>query len=835
MIRLLNKKSRQVEAFKPEDALLRLRLEGDTYLPLNGEDYIVRGDDGQFTKTDGSTLYQTLGDTSGKLVTQDQFAIETAVKAEYSRTGQFLKSALSESLFLGLNKEQALPDDALSRAIEIERRKQFGGAETGGSIVGSIAPLVAGGVGGILKAGAKAGAKKALAGKTLEQAGKLPSALVFKGASKAGKLAKEGAEKLGIKGPKKLSAIEALGVGTGFAGLEAGIAGLKEAKKTAVENESKTAEDTIKSVLGQGVIKAGETFLSTGALIAGFSGAGKAIQLAGKGAIMGGKLAGLTPQNLREKFFKTYFSSVSAERLAKSFPGKDRAETARKASEFVFGIADRAKAKGGPTFKYPSTRTEWYNLLVKEYREVGKQIGDQREFLDKLLPQEFKKQFYASIYATFVQTLKTGKSLKGATIEKPFYNEIRRLATQMEQKLLDKNANYDLKFINEIMDIFAKKANYLKRVAKETDLDKKYRKAYARISEIEDQLFTKAKVVVDKKAIGTTPIPEHLKSIHKYYAELKKNKDDYSRIITTKDLIDGWKTPGGAFFRDFFAFRDFLPLALGSFGYGASGAIIGAGIAVGGGLVRSKGYKYLQVARAMEQGNQVLFKNKTIGGVRSILNTPAEHADLSISGLSSLFFGKSIKSLSDFEDQLNSIPPQSRYISGQPDLFAMIEHYGGRDNAVNFMAKTAQMKRDIVSLMPQPSFDDKGNKGYSKADKDRFLMTINQGISPLGFVKAVRTRRLTLQGFNLFKKSYPSWLSDFNVNFLDGVRKGQISQAEGGFYKSFLNSQNSTTSDFIFSNLDRDRASQVTSPPRRQFRSRQPTSSEVAEGGAFAS
>ena len=244
MIRLLNIKSRKVESFEPEDALLKLRIEGETFLPIEGEDYVVRGENGKYHIADGKDLYRTIGDTSGRLITQDQYAIETAVKAEYSKTGQFLKSALSEALFLGLNKNKALPEDPLSKAIEIERRKQFGGAETGGDIVGSIAPLVVGGGGALLKAGAKAGAKKAVTGKVLEQAGKLPSAQVFKKAGQAGKLARKGAEKMGIKGPKSLSLIEGIGIGAGFAGIEAGVAGIQEGIKTKTETNIKPQKKT---------------------------------------------------------------------------------------------------------------------------------------------------------------------------------------------------------------------------------------------------------------------------------------------------------------------------------------------------------------------------------------------------------------------------------------------------------------------------------------------------------------------------------------------------------------------------------------------------------------
>ena len=116
MIRLINRKTKQVESLKDDEALNNLRLNGDDWLPIKGEDYIIKTDEGQFQIVDGENLYQTLGDTGGDIVSRDRYAVESAVHAEYSKAGQFAKSLLSESVFLGLNKSQALPQDPLSRS-----------------------------------------------------------------------------------------------------------------------------------------------------------------------------------------------------------------------------------------------------------------------------------------------------------------------------------------------------------------------------------------------------------------------------------------------------------------------------------------------------------------------------------------------------------------------------------------------------------------------------------------------------------------------------------------------------------------------------------------------
>ena len=107
-------------------------------------------------------------------------------------------------------------------------------------------------------------------------------------------------------------------------------------------------------------------------------------------------------------------------------------------------------------------------------------------------------------------------------------------------------------------------------------------------------------------------------------------------------------------------------------------------------------------------------------------------------------------------------------------------------------------------------------------DKKLFLADVNQGISPIGFVKAVRTQRLTQRGFDLFKSVYPNWLSEFNINYNLGNKQG--------YYKDWLDSQNTTTNDFIFRNMELQEPQ--IKPPQRMYKGGQPTVSESIQGGA---
>ena len=378
------------------------------------------------------------------------------------------------------------------------------------------------------------------------------------------------------------------------------------------------------------------------------------------------------------------------------------------------------------------------------------------------------------------------------------------------------------------MDVLSQNAQFLKKTGGIKDAQKYYRRAYRKMSDLEDAL------------VLNINFPENVRvAVNKSLDAFKEAKTTFSRLTTLNEAIDRAIPKGGSLVGEFQSIRGIVGPAIGVGAFGIEGAAVGAFGALAYGGIKTQAPLYLQMARGIENVQPFFNKIKTPAGVKNLLKfgtnavkKSASQARLNVSGLSTLFFGKTINTLNEFEEQLTALPEHEKYTSGQSDLFSMIEQYGGRDNAVNYTAQMANLKRGVVALMPEPSFDIKGNKTYSKPDKEKFLNIVNQGISPFGFVSALHKQTLTQQGFDLFKTAYPGFLSEFNINFLDGLKSGQISQVEGFYYKSWLNSQDTSTSDFIFSDLDRTLSQQVTSPPKRQFRRQAPTQSEIAQGGA---
>ena len=806
-IRLINKKTKEVSSFPADTAIINLRLEPDTYIPLNDETYIVRGEDGVFHKTSGKDLNRVLGDTSGNLVSVDDYAVESAVRAEYSKTGQFIKSLGSEALLLGLNKNKALPEDPLSKAIELKRRELFGGAEAAGSLTGAVAPFIAGGVGGVFASTAKAGAKKAL-GKGLKVAGKLPSAQVFKIADKAGGSI--------AKGLGKGTAVKAIATGGVFAGFEAGKAGLQEAVKTKTENEYKTTEDTMKSVLGAGVSKAGETFLSTSAFMAGVGGVLGVGSLAVKGVGAGGRfvkdLAG--PKKLRETFFgaepglrgqkilqdlRTKFGSAEPSKIVKADKLKvSDDDLLRNTAQF---LDDVVKPEA------PTTKAGYLGIIKQKKDEVGKAIKESRKkmygFFEEGRIEGLDKRFILEID----KLIKSEKGVLSATTHKGYVNTLKSIKKNLGEGFTPEK-------IHETLKVLSQKSKWLKREKAELGIDRAYRRAYSKLSSYEDELYSKIKELRKGGA----------------FKNFKANKDYFSKLQTADDVMEN-ALPTGIHFLGDFRMLDARSTILGAVGYSVAGTPGLLGAAAGSVALkqaRNTGYRHLQIAKKMEQVGKVIGKNKSVNGVKTLLNKGSDlKTDLGIKGLSILFFGKGFNTLNEFEEQLNALPEYEKFTGGQDDLYNMAEEYGGRDNAVNFVAKSAQLKRDVISLIPEPTFDAKGNKVYTKPDKDRFLKVVSQGVTPQGFITSLKQKTLTQAGYDLLKRNYPDWLSEFNMNFLQGWKSGDITPEEGAYYRAFLRSQDSAVNDFIFSYMDREKRE----TPKRMLRKQQPTISQSVTGG----
>ena len=817
-IRLINKKTKAVEAYPAQMALNNLILEPDVFTPINEETYFVRGEDGMFHKTLGKDVNRVIGDTSGSLVSQRDFEIESAVRAENSQVGTFLKSFGSEAILLGLNKNEALPQDPIERAKEIKRRELYGGAEAFGSAVGALAPIVVGGVGGVIAGAAKAGAKKA-AGKVLKQAGKLPSAQVIKVAGKAG----EKVAKIVGGGKTTKKVVQGIATGAAFAGFEAGKAGIQEAKKVRRENEYKKTPDIMNSVLGTGLAKAGDTFLSTSAFMAGTAGVlgvGK-IGVKGAGLIGKGVKGFLGPKSMREAFFGTQpgvrgkksmqelrskFGSAERTKIVKGDKISDE-EVLRNTAKFIDDVV-------GPNT--PKTKAAYLDFIKLEKNKVGKVIKEDRfEFyrgLNKEQIQSLGKNFSKELN----NLIKAEKGVLAETTHKGYVNTLKSI-----KKNVDKD--FTPEKIHETIKVLSQKSKWLKREKSELGIDRAYRRAYSKLSDIEDKYYGKVKEGFKISKEGK-----------KVFENFKANKDYFSKLQTSEDVLEK-SLPTGTNFLSVFGGFDTKSSIGGLIGYsvaGGPGAVAGWAVGKGAGQARNLGYMHLQIANKTDIVSKAINNNRSVKGVKKIINLGTDlKTEIGVSGLSVLFFGKSFNTLNEFEEQLNALPEHEKFTQGQDELYDVIEEYGGRDNAVNFVAKSAKLKRDIVSIMPEPSLDEKGNKYYTKEAKEAFLKVVSQGISPQGFIASVSKQDLTQVGYEMIKRNYPEWLSEFNANFMKGWKSGEITPKEGGYYRNFLREQDTAVSDFIYNYMDREKREAGAKPPKRMLRKQQPTISQSVTGG----
>ena len=316
MIRLLDLKKRQAVSLPDNEALMNLRLDGGNYLPVTGDDYYIETMDGTINKLDGSQVLKFLDDNSNsKLLSPEEASVKIAVQGEYSATGQALKALGSEAMLLGLNRGKPVSDDPISQMVEAERQKRFGVAETAGGIAGMLGPLALGGVGALISQGAKTGAKAYLK-KAGAVAGKLPSAQVFALAGKAG-------QKVTQKTGSKLAGT--IAGGGAFAGIEAGIQGTKKVVQEVREQGTAEERQTFGRILGEGAVKAGETFATASIAMGAFGVAGKVLGWTGS---IGQKAVGKPTEWFKRSMDKFYGVEPGArgrrqiERLSTWFGGK---------------------------------------------------------------------------------------------------------------------------------------------------------------------------------------------------------------------------------------------------------------------------------------------------------------------------------------------------------------------------------------------------------------------------------------------------------------------------------------------------------------------------------
>ena len=278
------------------------------------------------------------------------------------------------------------------------------------------------------------------------------------------------------------------------------------------------------------------------------------------------------------------------------------------------------------------------------------------------------------------------------------------------------------------------------------------------------------------------------------------------------------------FFGSPFILRDVL---IGTVGYGAAGGgglLAGVAGAAGLSYMAQTGKGMLQLANILEGADKVMRKVNTVGGTTSLLQT-AKRTDLSFRQLGIMFFGDTVNNMAQFEQRFNRMPEWEKFSSN--DLFADVKLFGGETNSLQYARSMANMKRNIISLLPTPEMDKSGEYVYTKQQKSKFLNEVSTTINPENFVEAIRNKRLTSKAYNMFANNYPSFLTKFNINYMEALKSGKVDN----YYKIFLRGQNSDIADYI--HLNSRPAPTQQSKRSRKMPSRRPSVNESAIGGVL--
>ena len=433
---------------KDNDADKYLLLEGDRYVPVKGYKYMVVDEkSGEGQQVLGENLRAAMGD--GKTLTSiDRYAVRKELQADRSQTGEFFKQMGNEALLLGLGDlSKDKPQNAFQEMIVEEEKNLFGKAHTAGTVAGTIAPFLAGGVGGLARLAGK-GAAKAAVRTALKGAGKLPSSsigmkLPLKAAEKGGEAFSKLAKGLGA-GKTVQNVAKTAGTGAGLVGMHSALEGFKggirEADKALSETKNfKGGERAMKvmdSAVGEGIETFKEVATSTAAVMGGLGVAGKFVKGTGwltqKVATGIKELPKITADKARQGFFKaggeSFFNNRIAnkhkENIAKSFGMKKDSKVGdvyRRAGEYL------EKQFG----KTPVNRTQAISQLQGHQDQVGKNIGGLRDSLKDVevgAPGSFH-----SIQEPLRQIKKLVGGLEAGTTHKSFMNQVNFIEKKISQ------------------------------------------------------------------------------------------------------------------------------------------------------------------------------------------------------------------------------------------------------------------------------------------------------------------------------------------------------------------------------------------------------------------
>ena len=823
-LKLYDQKERKVVEVKEDDILSKITLDTGRFTPVQGEKYMVYDKNtGEANQVLGENLNQALG--NGKnITTPELYTIRKQLQEDHSQLGQFAKSFYNEAVLLGLGGDK--PKNEWERKVKEEKEKLFGTAQTAGKWAGVLAPFLAGGVAGLVKTGAKQVAKNVVK-KGLQGAGKLPSALAIKGTMKAGQVGKEIAEKAirsagGGKLAQKMAGAAGMTIGVGsttgaIEGIKAGINKADEelAKKKDFPGGKKVLQ-TFSSALGEGVETFAEVGLSTAGLMAGFGAAGLVGKGLGAGAGLIGKGKDKIAENARRAFFQkgqsfynNRFIQRAVEKISNAFdmPKNTKPKDAFKRAEKY--IQDKLKGK-------PLLSKTAIDFLEGEVKKRGKNIGDLRTLVnDKYMPSKNIGDLKALMKDEPVSILNQLESLKKLVPAMRQKGSLKSFVTRIDKlKNQIKNKKVAFKFhnIKQILDEFDDLAKFEKG-ALPTDINKIYRKAYARMSAYENKILGQ---LSPKNA-----------------TQFIDEKKAFQQAKALLDTMDTGITPGFGM-SAFHQMKD-VAMALGlvtggGLGFGTTGALTALGAAGVHYGMKTTGFGLLRTAQILENAHRPFKLVKSVSGWNTLMKI-AQPSPVSFSSVSTLFLNRALKNPDEFREEMSGLNEIDQVTTGQEDLYNAIEDYGGASNANAFNQSVINLKQYILRTMPKPEVSYyTGKKTYSKIQMNKWLNEISNVISPNNFVSAFKQGNLTKKQLNVFSTIYPRFLDQFTLTLSEGLQTGKIKMDSS--VRRFLDlREDSTVKDRVFTYMDRAERMQDNQQKarNRKFTAKPLTSQTVSE------
>lgn len=462
---------------------------------------------------------------------------------------------------------------------------------------------------------------------------------------------------------------------------------------------------------------------------------------------------------------------------------------------------------------------------------LAKYIYDLSEVFETLMP---KYLFYDS--KKLISRLDTfNKNIN--EIERKLVSQKAVSTVKQIQALIKDKRRVSVLDINRLMTAVGELANF-----SSTKLPKKaqeqLRKLYKFLSDIEDGMFEQ--------------IQKHDKRFN--VNELRSLKGQYSLLNTIGEIFDRLTKPaskgGNITFRD-------LMFTAGGIGGGGALAFSGmplAGLAVAGaaygasryaGHALSKGKYFLQMANHIDNFNawvkkqhNTFMKFKDKKKLNRFLKSPGALKGININTatISLLLMDEAHQDFESFYQALNQKSSSDILTTGQELESSIIQNIGSYQDAMDMRKNLMNIKRYIMSIMPQGRLDKYGNKTFTSFEKNVFFKKLQNTLSPETFLNSVKFGTLYRGQKEAFAQLFPDHYNSLILSIVEGMRDKSLD----------MSLQTKVSVDLLFNNdtlnilphidsLERDKKAEKLEKVRRggikmsQFN--QPMQSQRIAGG----